>query len=84
MYVNLNSLLGDMNDKNLIYVAENADIFHIRFKVKSSFAWFAVRQNTSATLQYPRDLFSLAIEGNKQFVGSTIDLSNLKTDVSVY
>jgi len=84
MYVNLNSLLGDMNDKNLIFVAENVDIFHIRFKVKSSFAWFAVRQNTSATLQYPRDLFSLAIEGNKQFVGSTIDLSNLKTDISVY
>lgn len=84
MYVNLNSLLGDMNDKNLIYVGENVDIFHIRVKGNSSFTWFAMRQNATATLQYPRELFSLAIEGNKQFVGSTLDLSNLKTDISVY
>lgn len=84
MYVNLNSLLGDMGDKNLIYVGQNLDIFHIRVKGKSSFTWFAVRQNATATLQYPRELFSLAIEGNKQFIGSTIDFSNLKTDVSIY
>lgn len=84
MYVNLNSLLGDMNDKNLIFVAENADIFHIRVKSQSSFTWFAIRQSATATLQYPRDLFSMIIEGNRQFVGSTIDLSNFKSDVSVY
>ncbi len=84
MYVNLNSLLGDMNDKNLIFAAEHADLFHIRVKGISSFTWFAMRQNATATVQYPREFFNLAIEGNGQYVGSTIDFSNLKTDISVY
>ncbi|MDI3526290.1 MAG: hypothetical protein PWR03_473 [Tenuifilum sp.] len=84
MYVNLNSLLGDMNDKNMIYLAQNADLFHIRAKVLSSYFWFAIRQNSSVTLQYPSDLFRVAIEGNQPFVGSSIDLSNLKSDISFY
>ena len=83
MYVNLNSLLGDMNDKNLIYVGENVDIFHIRVKGKSSFTVCHASERNSNT-PVSRDLFSLAIDGNKQFVGSTLDLSNLKSDVSVY
>lgn len=84
MHVNLNSLLGDMNDKNLLYVGQNADLFHMRAKILNSYIWFAFRQNATVTLQYPRELFSLAIEGNKPYVGSTLDLSNLNANASVY
>ncbi len=84
MHINLNSLLGDMNDKNLIFVGQNFDLFHLRWKVLNSYAWFAIRENLSVSLQYPRELFSLAIEGNKPYVGSTLDFSNLKTDAMAY
>ncbi len=68
MHVNLNGLLGDMNDKNLIFVGQNLDLFHVRYKVRNSYAWFAIRENLSVNLQYPRDLFSLAIDGNQPYI----------------
>jgi len=84
MHANLNSMLNDMGDNNLLYFAENADIFHIRTKVLNGFFWFGIRQNSTFSFNYPKDLFSLVIQGNEQFAGSSLDLSSMKINVMLY
>ena len=84
MRINLDNLYKDLNDGNLIYLGENLDILHIRFKVNNGFYWFGMRQNLNVSFFYPKNLFSLAIEGNEPFIDKELDLSNTKLDASLY
>jgi len=84
MRLSPSSLLAELKDKNLIYAGENVDLFHLRKKVLNGYYWFAIRQNLNVTLYYPKDFFGLAIQGNGAYIGSSLDFSNLKTDVTLY
>ncbi|MHC1703991.1 MAG: DUF5723 family protein [Tenuifilaceae bacterium] len=84
MSVSVNDFYKELKDRNLIFVGENIDLFHLRFKVNNGFYWFGVRQNLNVSFFYPKNFFALAIEGNEPFLGSELDLSNTKIDVSLY
>lgn len=84
MHINPYDLLDDLKSKNMFYLGENADLFHIRVKTLNGYYWFGIRQNLSATIYYPKELFSVAIEGNEPYIGQTLDFKNLKVDASLY
>ena len=77
-------LLAELKDKNLIYSNSSVDIFHLRIKVRNGYYWLGIRNNLNVSFQYPKDFLSLAIKGNAQFIGKTIDLKNLNVDASLY
>lgn len=84
MHVDPNKLLNELKDNNMLFVGQNVDIFHLRTKIQNGYYWFAIRQNLNATFNYPKDLVGLALQGNAAYVGSSLDFSNLKVDVSLY
>jgi len=84
MQVSPADLLADLKDKNMLYVGENAELFHLRTKILNGYYWFAIRQNTDVTLYYPKDLVGLVIQGNGAYVGSSLDFSNLKINATLY
>lgn len=71
-------LLGGLRDKgNLLHTAAGAD-FHVRFKLQNAFYWFAMREQASASLLYPKALFQLPFEGTQPFVGKALDLTDTR------
>ncbi|NOU16308.1 MAG: hypothetical protein HOO91_01945 [Bacteroidales bacterium] len=83
-HINPNKLLAGLSDKNLIYTGTTVDIFHLRIKVRNGYYWIGIRNNLNLGLQYPKSLMSLIINGNKQFIGNSLDLSNTRVDVTLY
>ncbi len=83
-HINPNKLLAGLSDKNLIYTGTTVDIFHLRIKVRNGYYWFGIRNNLNMGLQFPKSLMSLIINGNKQFVGNSLDLTNTKIDITFY
>lgn len=84
MHIDLNSLVDDLRDNNMIFLGENVDIFHLRSRILNGYYWFAIRQNFTFTFNYPRDLINLAVNGNEQFIGTTLDLSSLRLNATLY
>ena len=84
MHFDPNLLLDDLRDKNLFYMGENTDIFHIRTKILNGYYWFAIRQRMESSFFYPYDLFRMVIEGNEPYIGQTLDFSNLKIFTSLF
>jgi len=83
-HISPTKLLADLQDKNLIFAGTSVDLFHLRLKIRNGYYWIAVRNNVNLSFQYPKDFLSLAIKGNEQFVGKTLDLHNLNVDASIY
>ena len=77
-------LLSELTDKNLLYSGNSVDIFHLRFKVRNGYYWVGIRNNFNLSFQYPKDFLSLAIMGNEQFIGKSMDLGNLNIDATLY
>lgn len=77
-------LLSNLSDKNLIYSGASVDIFHLRLKIRNGYYWIGIRNNLTMDMQYPKSLFSLILEGNKQYIGKSLDLSNTRVDMSFY
>lgn len=84
MHVSPADFLAELKDKNMFYLGENAELFHLRTKVLNGYYWFAIRQNADVTLYYPKDLVGLAIQGNGAYVGGSLDFSNLKINATLY
>ncbi len=84
MRINLTDFYNDLKDKNMIFVGENMDLFHLRMKVQDGYYWFGIRQNTNVSFFYPKELFSIPIKGNAPFVGEEMNFGNTKLDVSLY
>lgn len=82
--ININDFYDGLRDKNLIYLGQNADIFHVRFKVQNAFYWFAIREHADASMFYAKDLFSIAMEGTSPFIGKTMDFSNMQFKANAY
>ncbi|RPH29960.1 MAG: hypothetical protein EHM93_16540 [Bacteroidales bacterium] len=77
-------LLAELTDKNLLLAYTSLDIFHLRLKIRNGYYWFGVRNNFNVSFQYPKDFLSLALEGNKSFIGKNLDLTNLNLDATLY
>lgn len=77
-------LLTDLKAKNLIFSGSSANLFHLKIKIKNGFYWVGIRNNIEISCQYPKELISLALEGNAKYVGRSLDLSNLRVNASAY
>jgi hypothetical protein len=77
-------LLEELKEKNLIYAGASVDLFHVRVKFRNGFYWIGARTRAEANVIYPKELISLAIEGNAPYVGKILDLGNLQAGSTVY
>lgn len=73
-----------LNAQNMLFTQVNLDLFHLRMKIYNWDVWLAVRQNHDFSFFYPKDLFELAVKGNFEFAGETMDFKPLGLNMSLY
>lgn len=77
-------VLGELSDQNMIFASTDIDIFHLRIRVYNWDYWFGVRQRQSLSFFYPKDLMSVAIRGNGDFIGNTLDFGQLGLNANLH
>lgn len=80
----VSELVNELSDQNMLYTNADLDLFHLRIRVYNWNWWVGVRQRHSISLFYPKDLLKLSLQGNKPFVGSTMDFGGLGLNVNLY
>lgn len=75
---------NELLKRNMIFANADVDLFHLRLRIYNWDYWVGVRQRHSLSFFYPKDLISMAIEGNASRVGETLDFSSLGFNVSLF
>jgi hypothetical protein len=77
--------LAKIKDINSIEPEVQVQLFSLGFRAgKDLYIYLDVNERVDANIALPGDIFRLALAGNEQFVGSSIDLSSLRGDVTYY
>ncbi|MGD0342383.1 MAG: DUF5723 family protein [Bacteroidales bacterium] len=77
--------LAKIKDINSVEPEVQVQLFSLGFRAgKDLYIYLDVNERVDANLAIPGDIFRLALSGNEQFVGSTMDLSSLRGDVMYY
>lgn len=78
------SAINNMKKTEFVSVGTSVDLFHV-FAQKGAHGFsFNVTENINARYSYPSDMMKLALDGNDQFVGGKIDLSNFGVNAQHY
>ena len=77
--------LAKIKDINSLEPEIQVQLFSLGFRAgKDLYIYLDVNERVDANIALPGDIFRLALKGNEQFVGSTIDLSSLRGDFIYY
>jgi hypothetical protein len=81
---NIDNGIKNLRKKNYVYGGVSADLLHVQVKVKNGFFSFQIVEKANIRFSYPKDLISLAWQGNYQFAGNKANLSSLGLDLNYY
>ncbi len=71
-----NELPGMLRRENYFYTSFNTDLFSLRIKVKHFFWSFNITEKFINRISYPKDLITLAVNGNQSFIGNEVSFAN--------
>ncbi len=81
----IEDFLAKIKNTNSIEVRSKIQLLGVGFSLgKNNFFSLDINTNVNAYGAFPGDLIRLAVDGNEQFVGSTIDLSTLGINANAY
>jgi hypothetical protein len=69
---------------NYLYTSANVDLFSLRFKARNLYFSLNATNVTTIRVNLPKDLFSLAWDGNAQYAGSSVNLKNIGVNANQY
>lgn len=78
------SIGSQLTEQNMLFADNHVDIFHLRLRIYNWDYWFGVRQRHNLSFFYPKDMMTLAIEGNESMVGQTIDFGRLGLNLNMH
>ena len=82
---NVDKFLDKTNDKNSIEPQSMIQLLGIGFSSeKGDYFFLDINERVEANFVLPGGFLKLALKGNEEFVGSTIDLSSLRADMRYY
>jgi hypothetical protein len=82
---NVDNFLAKIKDRNYFDPESMIQLLGIGFSVgKDTYIFLDINDRIEGNFVLPRDLFRLALKGNEQFLGSTIDLSSLRADMKYF
>lgn len=81
---NKTDFLGELKENNFFYQDFRTDLLAFGFRVNSWYFSFNLSENFSAAINYPKDLMSFALNGNRNFINSNIDLSYFGVNSTFY
>ena len=81
----IDKFLSKISDKNSIEPEVTVQTFGLGFSAgKDLYIFLDINEKVHGNTVIPKDIFSLALKGNENFVGSKIDLSSLRADMTYY
>jgi hypothetical protein len=82
---NVDNFLAKIKDRNYFDPESMIQLLGIGFSIgKDTYIFLDINDRIEGNFVLPRDLFRLALKGNEQFLGSTIDLSSLRADMKYF
>ena len=82
---NIDDFLAKIKERNSIELENTVQLFGLGFSAgKDMYIFLDINDRIDANMVLPKDIFSMALKGNEQFVGSKIDLSSLRGDLKYY
>lgn len=77
--------LAKIHDINSINPEINVQLFSLGFRAgKDLYIYLDINERADVNVAIPGDIFRLALQGNEQFVGKSIDLSSLRGNFLAY
>jgi hypothetical protein len=81
---NVDKFLDKIKDRNSIEPEGMIQLLGLGFTAGKSYIFLDINERVSGNFVIPGDLFRLALKGNSDFVGNSIDLSSLRGDMKAY
>ncbi|MEI6347511.1 MAG: DUF5723 family protein [Bacteroidota bacterium] len=77
---------GLSSNRNLMFMENRVDVFNFGFRLKKNFFTFSNSIRSAVYFSYPKDMMSLLVNGNVQFLSTdqTVDMSKLRINGSVW
>ncbi len=76
---------SDLRKKNYVNFGAAVDLISVRFRTGTDFFWsLNVSDRVSSSFRYPKEFAELVTDGNEQFIGQPIDLSELAINTTYY
>jgi hypothetical protein len=81
----LEDFISGLGSKNSVEPQAGVRLFGLAFTVNDNLRFsLDITERVSADVVFPGDLLRLSLGGNEDFIGRTIDLSSLTTDMTYY
>lgn len=80
----LDDFLGKLGSRNLLNNDLDLSILSMGFRSGKSYVSFDIMQRVSTYVSLPRDLLTIALKGNGDFIGETADFSKLGIQLLAY
>ena len=81
---NTTDFLNKLDDNNFFYEDFRTDLLSFGFRLNTWYFSFNLSERLSTSINYPKDLMSLMLEGNSQFTRTNADLTYLGVNSSFY
>ncbi len=81
---NTTDFLNKLDDNNFFYEDFRTDLLSFGFRLNTWYFSFNLSERLSTSINYPKDLMSLILEGNSQFVNTNADLAYLGINSTFY
>lgn len=81
---NTADFLAKLDDNNFFYEDFRTDLLSFGFRINTWYFSFNLSEKFSTSINYPKDLLVLALEGNKSFINASSDLSYLGINSNFY
>lgn len=81
----VDKFLAKIKDRNFFETETSVQLLGVGFSVGADgYVFLDVNERIDGNLVLPGDLFRLALKGNQEFTGKTIDLSGLRAGIKAY
>jgi hypothetical protein len=82
---NTDKFLAKIKDRNFLETETMIQLLGVGFSIgRDSYVFLDVNERIQGNMVLPGDLFRLALKGNQEFVGKTMDFSSLRGDIKYY
>jgi len=81
---NTTDFLNKLGENNFFYEDFRTDLLSFGFRLNTWYFSFNLSERLSTSINYPKDLMSLILEGNSQFTNTNADLTYLGVNSSFY
>ncbi len=84
LIIDKDKILSSLDENNNITLNLHEELIGFGFRIKKNYFFFSTSSKTSAQFNYSKELFSLLLNGNAQYIGKNVNLGGVGLDVNNY